>query len=392
MPMGGNAWADWKWRRDSGRMQILICGAYGQGNAGDEAVLDALLQEIKRTGVPAEVTVLSKNCLETERRAAVTAVHPFFIPGVRKAIRKADVVLQGGGNLLQDQSSIRSLLYYLAFLEEARRQGKKVWLIGCGFGPFRTRMALQYTFRVLRRCTAGGAIREPESFDLALKNGLNPKTLHLSSDLTFALETPPIEKHGSILHGRTLGIVPRGGWTTPDWEKALADLARKRYAERKTIPVLLSLQKREDNEVVNRIEERIQDIPHIIMKIPPSGNFSIDIFSELTEVLSFRLHGLIFCIRGATPCAALGTDPKLAAFAADAGGAIPTVMEPSLEALEEALDFAEEKKNALAAVRQRLILRQKGNVDLLRTALQTEGSAGDVIATGKRERRKGFAG
>jgi polysaccharide pyruvyl transferase CsaB len=350
-------------------VQILICGAYGQGNAGDEAVLDALLQEIRKTGVPAEVTVLSKNCRETERRADVTAVHSFFIPGVLRAMRKADVVLQGGGNLLQNQTSTRSLLYYLSFLEQAHRMGKQTWLIGCGFGPFQNRLAKRQAFRTLRRCAAGGSIRDPDSLRQALENGLCPERFLLSSDLTFALAAPPAESRCGAVQGNTLGIVPCGNRMTPAWESALADLARKRYRERGTQPVLLCLQRREDAGAAARIEKRIQDIPHTVIIIPPSGDTFRNIFADLSETVSFRLHGLLFSVSGSIPCAALGTDPKLAAFAADAGGAVPTVAEPSADAMAEALDYAAGRKRALDAAREKLVQRQKGNSDLLRIAL-----------------------
>ena len=43
-------------RKVNNRSGIVICGSYGLGNAGDESILKAILQEV-RTVAPAEETI-----------------------------------------------------------------------------------------------------------------------------------------------------------------------------------------------------------------------------------------------------------------------------------------------------------------------------------------------
>ena len=69
------------------RNGIVICGSYGQGNAGDESILKAILQEIHQAAPEENVTVLSRNPEETAVRHGVHALHMFDIAGFKKIMR-----------------------------------------------------------------------------------------------------------------------------------------------------------------------------------------------------------------------------------------------------------------------------------------------------------------
>ena len=47
--------------RFAARDGVVICGAYGRGNAGDDAILEAILQEMRTIDPDMPVTVLSKD-------------------------------------------------------------------------------------------------------------------------------------------------------------------------------------------------------------------------------------------------------------------------------------------------------------------------------------------
>ncbi|MBM3457741.1 MAG: polysaccharide pyruvyl transferase CsaB, partial [Armatimonadetes bacterium] len=105
--------------------QILFSGYYGLGNAGDEAVLDASVELFRRERPTLALSVLSGNVAETQRRLRLRAVPRFHPVAVLAAVRASDLVLSGGGSLLQDRTSMKSLLYYLSVLILAKRLGKK---------------------------------------------------------------------------------------------------------------------------------------------------------------------------------------------------------------------------------------------------------------------------
>src|SRR5690242_2973453 len=96
-------------------IRIAISGYYGCGNTGDEAVLSGILAAFSRhAGVASDrFTVLSQDPQATIDQHGANAVPRMSHTLVRKAMRECDLFLSGGGSLLQDTTSLRSLFYYL---------------------------------------------------------------------------------------------------------------------------------------------------------------------------------------------------------------------------------------------------------------------------------------
>ena len=92
--------------------KILLLGYYGFGNAGDELILLSLLNEIKHITPETRITVLSNNPHKTSRDYGVRAVNRRNPLALVKEIWATDVVVLGGGGLLQDTTST-SLWRYL---------------------------------------------------------------------------------------------------------------------------------------------------------------------------------------------------------------------------------------------------------------------------------------
>ena len=117
---------------------FLISGYYGFGNSGDEAILQAVYANIQSVmDGNVEISVLSNEPEETRRRYGYHTTHRFHFRSVLQAIRKCDVLVSGGGSLLQDRTSTRSLLYYLSIIYLSELMGKKVMLYANGIGPVR---------------------------------------------------------------------------------------------------------------------------------------------------------------------------------------------------------------------------------------------------------------
>ena len=85
--------------------KILISGYYGFDNFGDEAILKVLLEKLK----DCDVTVLSANPRKTFDTYGVHTVYTFSIEHVLKEIAYCDVLISGGGSLLQNVTSSKSL-------------------------------------------------------------------------------------------------------------------------------------------------------------------------------------------------------------------------------------------------------------------------------------------
>ena len=110
---------------------IVISGYYGFGNAGDEAMLCAIIDAIRKEEADAHITVISGNPKETSKKHNINAVGTFSAFGILKAIANSDLVISGGGSLLQDATSIRNTYYYLSMLYWQCNQ--RIYLLGLIF-------------------------------------------------------------------------------------------------------------------------------------------------------------------------------------------------------------------------------------------------------------------
>lgn len=81
------------------------------------------------------ITVMSRDPAGAAARVDCAAVHTFNFPGFMHAMRRSALYVNGGGSLIQDVTSRRSLWYYLFTLRAAKRLGCKVMMYGCGIGP-----------------------------------------------------------------------------------------------------------------------------------------------------------------------------------------------------------------------------------------------------------------
>jgi hypothetical protein len=97
-------------------MQAVICGYYGQGNGGDEALLVSLLEMLPSHVKP---IVLSANPEQTSRCYGVESCPNRSFPEIIKVLRRSQVFIWGGGSLMQAiaswRHSIKSVNTWLVF-------------------------------------------------------------------------------------------------------------------------------------------------------------------------------------------------------------------------------------------------------------------------------------
>ncbi|MFR6187275.1 MAG: polysaccharide pyruvyl transferase family protein [Lawsonibacter sp.] len=96
-------------------------------------------QSILEASGEVAVTVLS-NDPDARPRTGTDRLDPQLPPVSGRcsgsALRRCDALLSGGGSLLQDRTSTRSLLYYLSIIQRcAELLGKPVMLYANGIGP-----------------------------------------------------------------------------------------------------------------------------------------------------------------------------------------------------------------------------------------------------------------
>jgi polysaccharide pyruvyl transferase CsaB len=166
-------------------MKIVISGYYGFGNAGDEAILTALIRRLRERLPEAEIVVLSAAPTETAGRFGVRAIDRWNLLQIRRELRSADALLSGGGGLIQDETSRRSPYYYLGLIALARRHCP-VYAVGQGIGPLHSQIAYRWAGRVLRHVDFS-LVRDEPSARLLRHWGLPADRIVCAGDLAWLL-------------------------------------------------------------------------------------------------------------------------------------------------------------------------------------------------------------
>jgi polysaccharide pyruvyl transferase CsaB len=275
----------------------VISGYIGFDNFGDEAIAQVLTSYLK-TNKTNKITVLSSNPQKTAKLYNVNSEHflEFFKP-----ILKSDVLISGGGSLLQDITSLKSLIYYLTVIVTALVLNKKVIIFAQGFTPFRTKLGKIFTKFVLKYCHKI-YVRDSKSQEI-LKD-LNIKS-ELISDPVFKIQVPDINKQEGI------GIQLRDFNTlTDDFLDNLVEIVSEKFP--KHIIKLISLQDNTDLPILQKFADKLtqKDIKSEIYK-----NLNIEnatkILSELEYLIGMRFHANLISAKARVKVLGINYDVKI---------------------------------------------------------------------------------
>ena len=106
--------------------RIVMSGYYGFSNAGDEAILNAIHRNLMKLPQNLKVKVLISNPEKAKEIYDFDMVDRFHIFSLLRAIHRCDLLISGGGSLLQDRTSTKSIMYYLTVMNLAKFMKKKV--------------------------------------------------------------------------------------------------------------------------------------------------------------------------------------------------------------------------------------------------------------------------
>jgi len=315
-------------------MAVALSGYYGFANAGDEAILMAIVREARRRNV--EPIVLSANPTATEALHGVAAVGRMNTAAL-STVARSEGLLSGGGGLLQNKTSNKSLLYYLSLIYLAQLLRKPTWVFGQSLGPLDT-TGRRLTAPALRRSRAV-VVRDRSSFDLAAKMGVPGERLMLGADAALLLEPPRVSREE-----RLVTIVPRGN--LPDEANLRLREVGLRLRELGYEVLVLGFQPGYDEgalDLFDGFERELSGDPRRVFYLIAQSGY----------VLSLRLHGLILAAAAGTPYAGGSYDPKVKAFCEESGAPYWELPGDPEAMLRVALHHASPNKSALRDMRVR---------------------------------------
>ena len=339
---------------------VIICGAYGHGNAGDDAILKSILQSVRKLDELMPVTILAKNTQSIKKRYQVNSIYTFNIPKMFSAMRKSVLYINGGGTLIQNATSHRSLWYYLFTLRLAKFLGNKVDMYGCGIGPVMGQRNIRLVKKVLERSVDTITLREEDSMAELQKFGVKKPEILLSSDPALVLTPAPeedaaayLQNHGLDPNGKYLCLMLRTWYGFSDKTAAIAACADHAYQAYGLTPVFLSLNIFHDTEAARQVTAHMK-APYHILDDSAEPELLIAALSHMSVVVSMRLHGLIFSSLSGVPLVGVSYDPKIGSFLHYLGaGRCIGLKDVTAENLTAAVD------EAVAQIPRREELRQK---------------------------------
>ena len=300
------------------KYRVVMSGYYGFGNAGDDAILESIQQAIRTASDQVSVTVLSNDPELTHRQYGLEAVPRFRALKVFSALRQGDLLLSGGGSLLQDTTSTRSLLYYLAVIRCAQWLHKPVMLYANGIGPVvkpanrrRVRRVVEQAALVTLRDHASA--RELERMGIV-------RPVQVTADPVFHLEPAGQERSMELLaaaglpRDRPFAAVSVRDWPdTGDFYVQLAGLCDRLRQKHGLEVLFLLMQPDRDREATERVRSHMEE-PACVLDTPCTPRELMGVLGQARLCLAMRLHTLIFAARMAVPAMGLVYDPKVASY------------------------------------------------------------------------------
>lgn len=295
---------------------VLMSGYYGFNNSGDEAILSSMHKNIERMGENMNIVVLSNNPLETKMKYGARVVYRFSLWKVMKALKHCDVLLSGGGSLLQDSTSTRSLMYYLSIILGAKMFGKKVMLYANGIGPVSKNINRHIVKWVVNKADVI-TLREENSYDELRAMGVTNPKAYVTSDPVFTMGSVGKQKARQIMEQAGIPLdKPIVGVSVRNWKgmeafsgefARLCDEVAKRYD--RTI-VFIVMQVPHDIKISEKVQLKMTQ-PSYLLRANYSPYEIMGMISCMDFILSMRLHTLIFAARQRIPLIGFIYDPKI---------------------------------------------------------------------------------
>lgn len=298
-------------------MRVLLSGYYGFGNLGDEALLQVIVDRMRRRFPSAQLEVLSATPTATATEYHVAAEPRWDWRAIRSAIARSDVVLSGGGGLLQNATSLRSLLYYAEILREAIRARRKTMLFAQSVGPldFWGRIIVRRFCKGLDRAT----VRDQRS--RRLLSELVPETpVEQTADPVFLYESPEgdadLSSEGLGAESGAYAVLSvRKSASFRDSSAILARVVDRLAQQHEVRTAFLALGGAGDAAASTDVIRLCKSSPMLLPECTLARAASI--LSGARVVVGMRLHALILAARYAVPFLALAYDQKVSALCED---------------------------------------------------------------------------
>jgi len=307
-------------------LPVLVSGYYGFDNLGDEAILESIVNWF---GIrdDAHPVVLSKNPKKTSETFDVDSISRDNLFKILARIPGAPIIVQGGGGLLQDATSFKSLLYYLGILLLGSVTGRRLVAFAQGIGPLDGEFSPMMVGEFLSQCDLV-AVRDFKSFVFCQQRLPLNANLKMMADAALLLDPGDPDTVNDIFLQENLDLVGRPliGFSIKGDKKDTRQLTALARTMDMTIdelncgvaifPFHHPYDLRYAEEVL-KLVKRHDEV--MIVKGIYKPSEAVGLIGKCDMMVGMRLHSLIFAANTSVPFIGVSYDPKIDEFLREFG-------------------------------------------------------------------------
>ncbi len=345
------------------RYDVVIGGYYGFDNLGDDAVLSVLVGQLRRYRPDLRIAVITGRSRRAYRNLGVDPVGRFNLFSLIHAMAGAEVFIMGGGNLFQNETSLRSLIYYTFLMKLGKLLCKSTAVYANGIGGLKGKTG--YFTAAFALCSADRiSVRDPDSRNLVRRMKPAIPDPVLTCDPVFMAELPD-EKTAELVISlwglagkRYFAVSLRDTGDLPLGE--IVCFCRRRAREG-ALPVFVSMQEKYDGKVCRAAAMASGGV------FVPAGCAAelLSLLSGAELAVGMRLHFLLMAQMAGVPSVALSYNCKIdSAVPYSGGGEIIPARLATAAALDRLAERAQKNTDCEKLRRRCLELRSLALYDI----------------------------
>lgn len=162
--------------------KIFLIGYYGYKNYGDDLLFKTLIKILEEVDYKGKIIIPADELPEynVNNKFFIEKISRYDILNINSHIKSSDIVIYGGGNLFQTETSLKSFLYYYHIAKQAIKYNKRILFLSQGFGPLKHKIIKPKLKKIMRYEKLEGVYRDLISYKYAKK--FNKKS-HLGVDI-----------------------------------------------------------------------------------------------------------------------------------------------------------------------------------------------------------------